>query len=95
MKHLSTLELLDRAKALSGSDEATATLVDLPRSTISEIRGKNPRGRRLTAGQAGILADLCGLPWAWVVANIELEKENRPAVREFWQKKSEPLAQGI
>jgi hypothetical protein len=91
MQHLSTIELLDRAKDVTGSDSATARAIDLPIPHIFNIRAGT---RRLSSGQAGVLAELCGLPWAWVVANIELEKETRPAIREFWQKKYEPLAQG-
>lgn len=92
VKTITTTELLDLAKAKTGSDSATARFIEVYQQYIPDMRkGK----RHLTTAHILHLSDLCGLDWVEVIASLELEKETRPKVRELWRKKSEPLGQQL
>jgi predicted transcriptional regulator len=81
---LSTLDLLERAKAAAGgaSDYRIAQLLGVPRTTVSNYRNGVTRPENPIAMR---LADLCGLDPVEVVASVNLERAKSETDRELWE----------
>jgi hypothetical protein len=81
-------ELLDKAKAITGSDNKTAKLLEIPQPHVSDIRN----GRRaLTPYQAARLAELVGERWYDAALPVMAAKAKSQKERGFWLGKLEPL----
>lgn len=81
---LSTIELLDLAKARAGdvSDYRIAKMLGVPPGTVSNYRVGRSRPENPIAMR---LAELCGLDVVEVVAWVQLERAKSDLDRELWQ----------
>lgn len=77
----SDIELLDAAKALTGSDSETGRKLGINQGNISGIRN----GRReLSAAQAGEIAEMIGSPWINEALPRLAKKEKSAKSSRYW-----------
>lgn len=89
---MSLINLLDAAKAVTGSDNATASAIGCGRSFISNIRA----GRaNMPARKAAQLAELVGADWqTGVLAALEAQASNDEE-RGFWSRLIKQSGKGL
>lgn len=82
------MDLLDKAKAATGSDTKTAKYLKMSQGNLADVRAGK---RRLTPFQAAKLAELVGERWYDVALPILADKAKTRLEREFWMGKLETL----
>lgn len=77
------LELIDAAKAITGSDYATAKAIGVSRQTISQ--GRNGL-HRLDLRTIGALAELCGMQPLRTIAAVAAGREGQSKKGRDWRR---------
>lgn len=83
------IDLLDKAKLLTGSDGETARIIGMPKQHISNVRHGL---RQLTPYQSAKLAELIGERWHDAALERLAELAASEEERQFWRGKVQMLA---
>jgi len=82
------MDILDRAKAVTGSDNKTAQYLGISQGRIADIRGGT---KNITPYMAAMLAELLGERWSDELPAILEQNARTPAERKYWQGKLQRL----